>query len=343
MKRGKAVWVIVLLVSATLAGMKVFPVFFDRPLTSGKSQALSSLRVVQIPEGATFRQVATLLEKEQVIRSRWVFLALGKLDGTQRRILAGEYAFHAGMKPSDILSELRQGHVVLHPITIPEGYTLAQIAALFEQRGLGQARELDRLAHDPEFIRSLGLDVASLEGYLAPDTYRFARNVSAKEILTSMVEGTRKVFTSDLITRAAELHMSVHEVLTLASVVEKETGAGRERDFVSSVFHNRLKRRIPLQSDPTVIYGLKRFDGNLRKRDLLEPSPYNTYRRAGLPPGPIANPGAQAIRASLFPAPTKYLYFVSRNDGTHQFSSTLAEHERAVDHYQRKRQGRRLP
>ena len=114
MKRGKAVWVIVLLVSATLAGMKVFPVFFDRPLISGKSQALSSLRVVQIPEGATFRQVATLLEKEQVIRSRWVFLALGKLDGTQRRILAGEYAFHAGMKPSDILSELRQGHVVLH-------------------------------------------------------------------------------------------------------------------------------------------------------------------------------------------------------------------------------------
>jgi UPF0755 protein len=212
-----------------------------------------------------------------------------------------------------------------------------ELAQDFAQRGVADPEDLIRLAHDREFIRSLAIEASSLEGYLFPDTYRFARRTKPKEILTEMVQGLRRVLTPELRQRAQEIHMSLHQVLTLASVIEKETGATEEREFISAVFHNRLKRGIPLQSDPTVIYGLESFDGNLRRRDLDSKSPYNTYRVRGLPPGPIANPGLGSIRAALYPAPTRHLYFVSRNNGTHQFSSTLAEHNQAVDKYQRRR------
>jgi len=171
---------------------------------------------------------------------------------------------------------------------------------------------------------------------LFPSTYRLARRVKNKDVIATMVDSLRQVFTPELQARAKEVNMSVHDVLTLASVIEKESGVESERELVSAVFHNRLRRHIPLQSDPTVIYGIQNFDGNLTKRDLAAAGPYNTYRITGLPPGPIANPGAGAIRAALYPAPTTYLYFVSRNDGTHQFSSTLAEHNRAVEQYQRR-------
>jgi UPF0755 protein len=326
---------------AGYAGMLSAPWLLDRPLAPVQGGAVPSVKVVEIPDGASLRQVAIILEQQGLIGHRWSLILLEKLNNARHVVRSGEYALHAGMRPSEILAELHQGHVLLHSVTIPEGFTVAQIAQTFGQKGLGRAEEFERLAHDREFIQSLGLTVDSLEGYLYPDTYRFARRVSSKEILTAMVEGLRRVFTADLQARAAELKLTLHEVLTLASVIEKETGAGEERPFVSSVFHNRLRHRIPLQSDPTVIYGLKDFDGNIRKRDLSSPSPYNTYRVRGLPPGPIACPGIEAIRATLFPAPTKYLYFVSRNDGTHYFSATLAEHERAVDRFQR-RQHRKM-
>ncbi|MBI3604072.1 MAG: endolytic transglycosylase MltG [Nitrospirae bacterium] len=297
---------------------------------------------VDIPEGATFRHVAALLEQEHLIASQWGFLLLGKLTGVDRRVLAGEYALHAGMRPQEILSELLSGHVVLHPITIPEGYTAVQITDLLSQKGLGNPAEFLKLVHDPDFIRTLHLGgvgpagLASLEGYLFPNTYSFAKRVETKEIVRAMVGELEQVLTPELRARARDLNMTVHQVLTLASVIEKETGSEGERELISAVFHNRLRRHIPLQSDPTVIYGLASFDGNLRKRDLALPSPYNTYRVTGLPPGPIANPGAGSIRAALYPVPTTYLYFVSRNDGTHEFSSTLAEHNRAVDKHQRR-------
>lgn len=321
---------------AGYASMVMAPWVLDRPLLPPQGGAVPPMTVVEIPEGASLRQVAAILEEQRLIATRWSLILLEKLGRTRHVVRSGEYALHAGMRPSEMLAELHQGRVLLHSVTIPEGFTIAQIAQTFEQKGLGRAEELERLAHDQTFIQSLGLTVDSLEGYLFPDTYRFARGVSSKDILAAMVEGLRRAFTAELQTRAAELRLSLHEVLTLASVVEKETGAGEERPFVSSVFHNRLRHHIPLQSDPTVIYGLKHFDGNIRKKDLLSPSPYNTYRVRGLPPGPIANPGIDAIRATLFPAPTKYLYFVSRNDGTHYFSSTLAEHEWAVDRFQRR-------
>jgi len=191
------------------------------------------------------------------------------------------------------------------------------------------------LAKDRAFIESLGIAADSLEGYLYPDTYRFPRPTAVKDVIKAMVDRLGQVMTPEWQARAKDLHMTLHEVLTLASVIEKETGAGGERAQISSVFHNRLKKKIPLQSDPTVIYGLPQFDGNLRKKDLSHPNPYNTYRWAGLPPGPIANPGAEAIRAALYPVPTPYLYFVSKNDGTHHFSATLVEHNKAVEKYQK--------
>lgn len=297
---------------------------------------LGVVRTLDIPEGATFRQVAELLQGARLLTHQWGFLLLGKLTASDRRIVAGEYALRSDMSPKELLAELRSGHVVLHPVTIPEGYTAAQIAELLDHKGILDGNEFLRLVHDRAFIRTLRLETDSLEGYLFPNTYRLAKRANSQEVIEAMVGGLRQVFTPEWQARAKDVNMSVHDVLTLASVIEKESGVEAERELVSAVFHNRLRRRIPLQSDPTVIYGIPNFNGNLTKKDLADANPYNTYRITGLPPGPIANPGAEAIRAALYPVPTSYLYFVSRNDGTHQFSSTLAEHNRAVEQYQRR-------
>ena len=317
-----------------LAGF-FFMVWLTSPVASVSEP---SPRLVDIPEGASFRQVAALLEQRQVIRSRLAFTLLGKLTSADRRIIPGEYALDPAMRPREILSKLLGGQIVLHPVTIPEGYTVAQVAAVLDEKGVVDGKEFLNLTHDREFnLATFHLDRENLEGYLFPDTYLFPRNTKPKEVVTAMVEGLWRVFTPEWRSRADDIHLSVHEVLTLASVIEKETGAEHEREVISSVFHNRLRRRIPLQSDPTVIYGLSAFDGNLKKRDLERTTPYNTYRIAGLPPGPIANPGSRSIRAALYPAATTYLYFVSKNNGTHHFSSTLTEHNQAVDTYQRRR------
>jgi UPF0755 protein len=225
---------------------------------------------------------------------------------------------------------------VLHPLTIPEGLTMVQIADLASHEGFADRAEFLRLAKDGTFVASLGIKADTLEGYLYPDTYKFSRGVKTREVLVAMVEQLREMVVPDLLARMQERKMTMHEVLTLASVIEKETGSGSERPEISAVFHNRLKKHIPLQSDPTVIYGLPAFDGNIHKKDLSSPSPYNTYRVKGLPPGPIANPGIQAIRAALYPSDSHSLYFVSRNDGTHQFSATLIEHNKAVEKYQKR-------
>jgi UPF0755 protein len=293
-------------------------------------------KAVVIPDGSTFQYVAALLEREGLIKNRFVFVLFAKSQSADRKVHAGEYELNPGMTPAEILSKLLNGQVLLHPLTVPEGLTITQIADLASQQGLTDRVELLRLAKDREFIASLGIKAETLEGYLYPDTYKFPRPIKAREVLVAMVEQLRQVVRPDLLARMQELRMTMHEVLTLASVIEKETGSGGERPEISAVFHNRLKKHIPLQSDPTVIYGLPAFDGNLHKKDLSSPSPYNTYRVQGLPPGPIANPGIQAIRATLYPSDSRSLYFVSRNDGTHQFSATLIEHNKAVEKYQKR-------
>jgi UPF0755 protein len=279
-------------------------------------------QIVVIPEGSTYQQVATLLKREHLIRSRWAFLLLGKTHEIDRRIRPGEYELDGSMRPKEILGKLLAGRVILHPVTIPEGFTLAQIAEVLAAQNVTDTNEFLKLVRDRPFIASLGIEAETLEGYLFPETYSFPRGTKAKDVIKTMVEGLFHVW-------------SLHQVLTLASVIEKETGVKGERELIAAVFHNRLRKKIPLQSDPTVIYGLPAFDGNIHKRDLSSLSPYNTYRVQGLPPGPIGSPGAESLRAALFPAQASYLYFVSRNDGTHHFSSTLAEHNQAVEKYQK--------
>lgn len=295
--------------------------------------------IVDITEGMTLRQVAELLARHRLVRSDWGFVALGKWSGVERRLPSGEYQLRAGMAPEAILQHLAGGHVLTHAVTIPEGYTVTQIADLLDAKGITDKEEFLRLAADPEFAKTLGVEAGSLEGYLFPNTYQFAKQSHAKTVIQAMVGELQKAVLPEWAARAAEIGMTFHQVLTLASVIEKETGVGAERPLISAVFHNRLRRHIPLQSDPTVIYGIPHFTGNLTRRDLETPTAYNTYRKAGLPPGPIASPGADSIHAALYPVPTSFLYFVSRNDGTHHFSATLAEHNKAVNYFQ-KRHGR---
>jgi UPF0755 protein len=326
---------VVLVITAAVLGTAAYQAvkWLERP--AAPSQQIPS-KIVFIPDGTSFQQVAALLERERLIKSRSAFLILGRAQSADRKIHAGEYELNPGMTPAEILSKLMSGQVVLRTMTVPEGATMAQIAEIAGQQGVSDSHEVSRLLRDRAFISTLGVRAGSLEGYLYPDTYKFPRGAKASDVLTAMVERLRQMYGLELQARASHLKMTQHEVLTLASVIEKETGVYEEREEISAVFHNRLKRGIPLQSDPTVIYGLPAFDGNIRKKDLSSPSPYNTYRVAGLPPGPIANPGIEAIRAALYPSNSRALYFVSKNDGTHQFSRTLAEHNEAVEKYQKR-------
>ena len=300
------------------------------------AQMISETRILEIPQGVSLSQVADLLKRERLLTHTWFFSAVARLKGQDRKIIPGEYELHTGMRPTEILAKMVAGRVYHHSITVPEGYTIAQIAHLLRAKELTDQAEFLRLTRDQNLIESLGLQVPSLEGYLFPDTYFFIRPTAPEEIIRTLVNRFWKMYSLEYQTRTKEINMTIQEVLTLASVIEKETGLSKERPLVSGVFHNRLRQNIPLQSDPTVIYALEDFDGDIRKKDLLVESPYNTYLVVGLPPGPIANPGEAAIRAALFPTATKFFYFVSRNDGSHEFSVTLAEHNEAVEKYQRK-------
>jgi UPF0755 protein len=217
---------------------------------------------------------------------------------------------------------------------VPEGYTLSQISEVIAQSNLGNRDEFYRSASDPVLTRQMGVDADTFEGYLFPDTYFFSKGVKPRKIIHTMLHRFQSVFTKEWKNRAEKLGFSIHQVVTLASIIEKETGAPFERPLISSVFHNRLKKGMRLESDPTVIYSIDQFDGNITREHLNEPTPYNTYKIRGLPPGPIANPGKKALEAALFPADTPYLYFVSKRDRTHKFSTNIMEHNRAVRKYQ---------
>ena len=291
---------------------------------------------VVVEKGSTFKEVVQVLDEEGLLRSPAKFSLMARILGVTERVQAGEYTLNTAMIPPVILRKLVTGDVVKYRITIPEGYTVRQIAFRLEEKGIipGQEEFLAE-AFSPDSAAGLGITGKSVEGYLFPDTYLFPKGVVPAEIIKTMVSRFTKVYTPAFSQRAAKLGLTDREVVTLASIIEKETGVASERPLISAVFHNRLKRGMPLCSDPTVIYGIADFDGNLRKRDLTTLTPYNTYMIQGLPPGPIANPGEASIFAALYPAPVNYLYFVSRNDGSHHFSTTLREHNKAVQQYQR--------
>jgi UPF0755 protein len=294
-------------------------------------------KIIAIKKGQNFKQTALLLESQQLIEHPFKFRLLARLEGKDKQIQAGEYLLSADMPPGDILEMLVNGKVRLYKFTVPEGSTLKQIAAIVETAGLVTRAEFLSAAADADFVRENGIDAGSFEGYLFPETYFFPKNTAARKVIEVMVDRLRSVFTETWKKRAADIGLSVHQVLTLASIIEKETGAPSERPIISSIFHNRLRRGMRLETDPTVIYGIDDFDGNLTRKHLATPTPYNTYLISGLPPGPIASPGRAAIEAALYPADTPYLYFVSKKDGTHQFSTTFADHNRAILTYQLKK------
>ncbi len=296
------------------------------------------IKYVEITPGMTFTGVADILEKEGVIAGVKRFCLLAKLKGVEKEIKAGDYTFNTAMAPSAVLSKLISGEYRTHKVTIPEGFNTFQIAALLEEEGLVEKKRFLKYASDPVFVHSLGIKGNSLEGFLFPDTYYLRKGMGGEDrILRKMVARFNEVFKEQYQERARELNLSRVELIALASIVEKETSDPSERSLIAAVFHNRLKRGIRLQSDPTVIYGIRDFDGNLTKKDLKTKTPFNTYLFRGLPPQPIANPGEESIKAVLYPSPKKYIYFVSKNNGTHHFSTTLKEHNRAVNRYQRKR------
>lgn len=290
--------------------------------------------VVYIKPNTGVRGIADLLGEAGVIKSRWVFLALAFLEGSLTSLQAGEYQFSPTMSTEEVLKALQEGRVITHLVTIPEGFTLQQIAELLSSERLVDVARFEVVAQDPQFVASLGLTGDSVEGFLFPDTYRLTRRMSEEEIIRVMVGRFRQVFGPAFRARAREVDLSVREVVTLASVIEKEAKVNRERPLIAGVFVNRLRRDMPLQADPTIIYTHPDLRGRLTRADLRTPSPYNTYLRPGLPPGPISNPGRASLEAALFPARTPYLYFVAKNDGTHYFSRTLSDHERAVRRYQ---------
>lgn len=292
-----------------------------------------SVKIVVEP-GQSFRAITDRLLDKETIKHPLKFRILAAHQKATTKIKAGEYRISGTMSPNQILQQLSEGKVILHRLTVAEGLNLSQVADKAAAADLCAGENFTDTATDPDFVKRMGIAGKTVEGYLFPETYFFARPVSAENIIRTMIGRFNKVFSESWEKRAHELGFSVHEIVTLASIIEKETGVAKERKLISSVFHNRLEKGMRLESDPTVIYGIKNFDGNLTRRDLRTPTPYNTYTNFGLPPGPIANPGRASLEAALYPADTQYIYFVAKPDKTHYFSTNLSEHNLAVKKYQ---------
>jgi UPF0755 protein len=302
----------------------------------------SLTKVITLKRGMPLKKISTMLEQEGIIKNRHFFVGMATLLGEKGAIKAGEYEFHTRMLPLEVLRSLVKGQVKRHLVTIPEGFTLSQIAHTLEDSNIVGKEIFLQEASSPALIASLGLSntaqssaFSTLEGFLFPETYHLIKEMPPGEVIKMMVDQFKKAFGPEFQLRASEIGISQREAVILASIIEKETLWAEEKPLISAVLHNRLRVKMPLQSDPTVIYGIKNFDGNLTKEHLMKPNPYNTYLISGLPPTPICNPGKESILAALYPASVTYLYFVSKNDGTHYFSSRIEEHNQAVWKYQK--------
>lgn len=293
-----------------------------------------AVREIHVEQGDSLATVARKLSEQQIIANGRLFTLWARLVGADKKLHLGFYRFETPLPAAQVLERIVTGKGTLLSITIPEGLTIKEIAELLAKAGFADKEKFLAATQDEELLTSLNLHGKSLEGYLFPSTYYFAPGTPERKIVVVLVEQFRRA-SRPLLERIDEsIRMTSHELITLASIIEKETGVEAERTLVAAVFHNRLKRGMPLQSDPTVIYGIKDFNGNLTRKDLQEYTPYNTYRIPALPPGPICNPGLASIKAALYPADDPSLYFVSKNDGTHQFSPDLATHNQAVRTYQ---------
>lgn len=298
----------------------------------------------EVRQGESIRSVAQRLEQEGLTGSAFRFWLFMRLSGKTVRM--GEYSLKGSMLPADILNHLASGRSYLHTLTVQEGLNIYEIAGLYEAKGFGTRDEFLKWCRDRDFIREvLGEDLPSLEGYLFPETYSLSKNTGPKKLIQNMVEQFKSVYGQ--VQADNRVGFNRHEAVIMASIIEKETGAPEERPVISSVYHNRLRKPMRLHADPTVLYGIwvdtGEYKYNLTRKDLRTPNSYNTYMKSGLPAGPIANPGKEALRAALQPAETPYFYFVSRNDGTHVFSVDYKSHQEAVRKYQldrRQREGK---
>ena len=330
MKRAGAVLVLLLLAAA--AGWW-FYTGVDRPFKGYDAAE----QFVEIPPGTGSVAIARRLAAAGVVRSATGFRLALWITGEGRRLQAGEYRFDRPVSARQVADKIARGEVFVRPITFPEGLTIKQMAALYESKGFGPAQDFADAAKDVALVSAIDPDAKDLEGYLFPDTYALPRKATAAQLVARMVTAFMRALTPDLLDKADTRGLTVRQLVTLASIVEKETGNAAERPLVAAVYTNRLKIGMALQCDPTVIYALDRagrYDGNLTRDNLQFDSKYNTYRYPGLPPGPIASPGRASLDAAANPATVPYLYFVSKNDGSHAFATTLDEHNRNVQEYQ---------
>jgi len=294
---------------------------------------------VELAPGTSVAAIGSRLAEAGAVPDALTFRVAARLSGAERRLQAGEYRFADPATPFQVIERLAAGDVFRRSVTFPEGLTIREMAGVYERSGLGTAGEFERAATTGNRAQPFDPDASSLEGYLFPDTYALTRRVDAGGLIDLMVAGFLRAFDEGLRARAVASGLTVREAVTLASLVEKETAQTSERPVIAAVYRNRLRRGIPLQCDPTVIYALMRagrWNGNLTRVDLQFDSAYNTYRYGGLPPGPIASPGRAALEAAVSPADVPYLYFVSRNDGSHVFATTLTEHNRNVENWQKR-------
>ena len=294
---------------------------------------------IKIEKGRSFDQIAYALKKAKLLKSTTCFKAVAWWRKESSHIQAGEYLFPVHSTPLDILDILVKGKTRLYSITFPEGYNIYEIAYTLEEKGFLKQKDFISLSVEPRLINELiGEKIDSLEGYLFPDTYKISKPVSSKTLIKLMVNRFFAVYSR--LSGQPPMNLSRHEVVTLASIVEKETGVPQERNLIAGVFYNRLKKNMRLESDPTILYGMMKEKGqlielNIRKKDILRKTAYNTYRINGFPAGPISNPGAKSLQAVFTPQNNDFLYFVSRNDGTHVFSANFKAHQRAVNRYQK--------
>ncbi len=317
-----------------IATALLFVFFLYLPPTLTKE---GTTRRIYIEEGTSFERVVAQLKKEEIISSPGLFTLLAQITMNTKKVKAGEYVFPAPQRPSTVLSKLVKGEVATYYITIPEGSTIYDIGQILERYRIASKERFLQLAGSGEVAKSYEIDLPTLEGFLFPDTYLMTRGMNERSIITMMVKRFRKGFSKKMEKRRITMGIPLNRIITIASIIEKETSLQAEMPIIASIIYSRLKKNMRLQMDPTVIYGLKKWDGRLTKKDLSTYSRFNTYLIKGLPPSPISNPGTNSIRAALNPAKTRYLYFVSKNDGSHYFSRTLRQHINAVNRYQKKK------
>ncbi len=305
-------------------------------LSTPKSPTEKILYEIERGEGA--KSLAEHLKEERIIQKKMPFLLGHSLFYSQKTIKAGEYVFDLPLSIQKILHIITDGKILLHAVTIPEGLTRMEIADHLGSLCFAERQAFMKASEDTSAISAMDPDARDLEGYLFPETYFFPKGVTTEKIVSSMTAQFKDTFSEEWTRRTDEIDLTIREIIILASLIEKETSLPDERPLVSAVFHNRLKKRMKLDCDPTIIYALKQdgqFKDRLRTKDLRLDSPYNTYLYGGLPPGPIANPGKNSIAAALYPADKDFLFFVSKNDGSHHFSRSFREHQNAVNTFQR--------